>query len=464
MKHLGTLVFSILLICCNAVSYSQKFTAGFYSGINLSDLHGQGIGGKWSYKPGPVQGLNLGYSINKTIGLETGLNFSTTYYEHKPSLFPPVYYPIYYYPANIAPNYNYYGENVTMDFRFLRIPLLIQVTLPLEFQFKMRGGIFFSHLMDYSIKDNSYYYPYEQEKPVKNDFGYMFSSGISYPLGNNLKATFDIGYIAGKKKFIEDMLYRHGSSEYTFGISYNGFGRDKDKIYNDINKNDSSSHNISLAFKGGISYSWIQPLNDETNSYGYSGPSVGFYLKIPFGQGMDFQTGLTFERKGYSLKDSSATYYRIVKNEIQNYYMDSRVQLDYAIIPAIISIPVGRAEKVFITTGPWLGFKLNARAVGTAYYDYHSYSNYQLKKIILYEDFEKPVKDYDAGWMFGLGMSLPIVKAYKVDIAIQYSSGFRDVFDKSGIDDITNTWDNKFKIRNRTISLFLGFVIPSVRN
>ncbi|MFA5818040.1 MAG: outer membrane beta-barrel protein [Bacteroidales bacterium] len=457
MKQFNALVFFIMVICCHSVSYSQKITTGIYSGVNFSDIHGQEIGGKWSFKPGPVQGFNLGYSFSKTLGIQTGINFSTIYYEHKLSSFPRAYYPVSY--SSIAPYY--YPENEMMDFRVLRIPLLFTVSVPSELQFRMRAGIFFSFLQDYSLNNYNYYSSRGQDKPEKHDFGYIFSSGISYPFNEYFKVTFDIGYLTGRKKFLDNYKYRHGSSEFTLGIAYTGFLKNKNANITSKTKSDSSYKKVTVTFRGGMNYSWNKGSNGEDNYCGYTGPALGFSLRVPLGGNTSFQTGLSFERKGYSIKDSSTSFYKLIQNDNQIYYVDAKVQTDYAIIPALLSFQLGESDRVFFNTGPWLGLKLNARSVGTAYIDYHSDASYQLKKTIIYEDLEKAIKDYDLGWIFGFGVSIPVIEEYKVDLTLQYSTGFRDVFDISGTGEIYNQYDKSLSIRNRTISLILGFKIPS---
>jgi len=217
MKNSKTWFFLFLVLFCPSVSYSQKVTAGIYSGINFSDIHGQEPGGKWSAKPGPSEGIYLEYALNKSLGFQTGINYSSVYYEHRPVSYPVIYYDIYpsQYSSFIAPVY--YPESTDMDFTFLRIPLLFTVSVPSVLQFSMRAGVFFSFMQNYSLNGFNYY-PYNgDEKPKKNDFGYIFSTGISYPVKNNLKATFNAGYLTGRKPFLENSNYRHGSSEFTLG-------------------------------------------------------------------------------------------------------------------------------------------------------------------------------------------------------------------------------------------------------
>ncbi|MGC1391243.1 MAG: outer membrane beta-barrel protein, partial [Bacteroidales bacterium] len=190
MKHIGTWTCLFLLILCNSVSYSQKIATGIFSGVNFSDIRGQDFGGKWESKPGPVQGFQIGYSFGKCIGIQTGINFSTVYYQHKTFYYPDVFFEPSFSNYYISPVY--YNQTVeNMDFSFLRIPLLFTVSIPSAILFNMKAGVFFSFMQDHSLSNNYYSYS-EPDITKKNDFGYMFSSGISYPLSDKFKAAFNV--------------------------------------------------------------------------------------------------------------------------------------------------------------------------------------------------------------------------------------------------------------------------------
>jgi hypothetical protein len=442
----------LILISCSLISYSQNITTGIYSGVNFSDIHGEDNGGKWVSKPGPTQGFYLAYSFNKSIGIQTGINLSTVYYRHKQEYYP--YYDIYF-PSEklIAPSF-YQGVE-DMDFRLLRIPLLLKITVPSYLQFNMQGGIFFSFLQSHDL--NSSYFGNET-KSAGHDFGYIFSSGIAYPFNDNFKATFNAAYITGRKQFLENYNFRHGSSEFTLGVAYSGFLKSRKSDVLSKTPNDSLSKKVIVTITGGFIHSWNG--GDEINGkyHGNSGPFIGFSLKFPIGTGMFFQTGFTYERKGFSISDSSTSFYRIIKDNNEMYYVNAKVQTDYAIIPALISIPVGKPDFIYLTTGPWLGLKLNSRNVGVAYDVTHTQNSYELVKTVIYDDLEKLMKNYDLGWIFGCGLSVPVVKDYKIDIGLQYSAGFRDVFTSAGQTNQQN--DPGLMIKNRSISLLLGIRLP----
>jgi hypothetical protein len=458
MKHLISCILLLLIIDCTSIGYSQGFESGIFSGVNFSDIHGQENGGKWKSKPGPVQGFYFSYYFNKSIGIQTGINFSTIYYEHRRTTYLVPTYPVEY--NQILMPY-YYQHVDKMDFSFMRIPLLFTVSVPTALQFNLHAGIFFSFLQDYSMNNYSYYSSMGPVKPAKNDFGYLFSSGFSYPLNDNFKATLNAAYLTGRKEFLENYNYRHGSSEFTLGIEYTGFLKNRNSRITSGNHTDSLSVKIGVIMTAGANVSWNSSTSGGKKYSPVFGPSLGFLIDFPIGNKSSFQTGFSFDRKGYSLKDSSSSFYQYIRNSNQVYYVDSKVQIDYAIIPALLSFRAGKADRISISTGPWVGLKLNARNVGVAYNETRSASAYQLRETVIYDDFEKAIKNYDLGWIFGCGVSVPVVKNYKVEMALQYSIGFRDVYcnPETGIQQTPS--DPVHVIRNRTISLLLGFRIPS---
>jgi Outer membrane protein beta-barrel domain len=457
MKNYLIFICSGVLIFSHLDGFSQNITTGIYSGVNFSDIHGQDIGGRWKSKPGPVQGLYFGWSFNRSVGIQTGINFSTVYYEHRTTYNPYLFYnnsiydigPVYYYPAVDK-----------MDFSFLRVPFLLTVSIPSAVQFNMKAGLVFSFLQDHSYSNYVYYPSSEPDNTKRKDFEYMFSSGISYPLSERFNVSFNLNYITGRKQFEENLNYRHGSTEYTLGINYEFLKKNK-IVVNPKSTSDSSSKKVTVTYYAGMNVSSNPGTVDEKKYASITGPLFGFSVNIPLKYGYSIISGVSFERKGYSMKDSSSLFYRYLPNDNHPaYYVDTKVQVDYAIIPILISIPIGKSQKLYLNTGPWLGLKLNARNTGVAYSEYRTQSSYSVRKDVIYDDIEKLIKDNDVGWIFSCGLSLPVVKNYKVDIALQYSTGFKDVFDSSAEGNMQSVYNPDPVIRFNTISLLIGIRIP----
>jgi hypothetical protein len=357
----------------------------------------------------------------------------------------------------IAPYY--YPENEKMDFSFLSIPLLFTVSIPSALQLDIRAGFYFSFLHNYSL-NNNYYSSIGPDKPEKIDLGYIFSSGISYPFNDNFKATFNVGYLTGRKKFLENFEYRHGSSEFTLGVAYSGFLKHKNSQIIAKAMSDTTSGKISVTYKGGINISWNASGTDWGKYSSSVGSSIGFSLNYKLRNMTSIQTGLSFERKGYSFKDSSVFFYRFFHSDNMMYNVDTKVEIDYIVLPVLMNFYFDKSESVYFSTGPWLGLRLNARCVGTALSESRSGSNYALNKTIIYDDMEKLIKGNDFGWIFVGGVTLPFNTKYKVDLALRYSTGFTDVFDQSGIVDKIYRSSGKNIITNGTLSFLIGIKIP----
>jgi hypothetical protein len=454
MKQSFAVASLLLFLSFHSVVSSQRITLGLYSGTNVSDIHGQDFGGKWSKKTGTTGGLNIGYSFNKSLGIQTGIGFSSVYYEHKS----------YGYPSNVFVVESTYTSDITsasvlnevMNFDYLRIPFLFTVSIPTALQVNLKAGLIFSHLNNYSL---SYYIYKNPDKPQKNDVGYLVSSGISYPVTKNLNTSLNISYMNGSKKFLNDYRYRNGYSELSLGLEYTFNNKDSKRI-NHIALQDSASEKITVSYFGGINVSWNSHSVDGKKNLPAFGPSAGLSVNFPLSPGFYLVTGISFERKGYSINDSSASFYSYEENQNQMYNVDTKVQTDYAVFSTALRFPLGKSQRFFFSTGPWYGLKIDARNVGIAYKDSHSSGNYTYYKYTVYDDMERLIKKDDIGWLFNSGLSVFLYKQYKIDFALQFSTSFRDVFDNSS--NTSQQPDTKVipEIRNRTLSFHIAFTIP----
>jgi hypothetical protein len=451
MRSFFCLVCLLLLFNSNSVSYSQKLSYGIYSGVNFSDIHGQDNNGRWYHKPGPVQGISLEYSFNRYLGIQTGLNFSTIYYESK------TYYNGYlnFYPLNSYP-YPYpfpdFYATRKMDFSFLRVPLLLTFSIPSAVRFDLKAGLFYSYLTNSSISN-----PYEYPVPVKNDLGYIFSSVISCPLSDNFRASFSIGYSKGWHSIFDNANLKHGSSEFALGLTYNGFLNKKKSPAEPQHVADTLKRKLTLEFQGGVNLSWNAKQPDKENYSAIMGPSVGFILNYRLDKNTSLQTGISFERKGYSFRDSSTIFYLSYDKGSPVYDVDSRLEIDYIVIPLLLNFNIGKS--VFFNTGPWVGLQINSSCTGTAYDESNSGSGYILRKTIIYDDMERIIRDNDAGWIFSGGVSLPLKNNYRATISLRYSTGFVNVFNQEAAG-YNQYGAPDLSIRNGTVSFLVGLKIP----
>jgi len=462
MKSLKSWPLLLLALSFSSGCFSQNITTSVYSGINFSDIHGQDIGGKWVSKPGASEGLTIGYAFNKSIGIQSGIGFSSVNYEHRPlyGQYPYIFYDLssssY---SSIAPLY--YPANSYMDFTFLKVPLLFTVSVPAAVQFNMRAGLVFSFVQNHS-SDSPAYYSQNPDNINEKDFGYLFSSGLSFPISDKMNAELNFNYLTGRKKFMDYSNNRHGYSEITLGIDYNFLKKNRSEG-NSRSESDSSSGKVTVTYTGGVIYSW-NPFNSGTEKYSpLFGHTLGFSVNLPLGRDVFFITGISFERKGYAMNDSSSSYYRYLDIGNPKSSVDTKIITDYAVIPFLLRLPIDKSPGVFISTGPWLGLKLNARTVGLAYSNSRTVSGYRTTRTVVYDDIERLINDKELGWMFGGGVSLPLPGKYVVDISVQFNTGFNELFNNRVLYELQPAASDERKIRNRTIALRIGITLPPAK-
>jgi hypothetical protein len=55
---------------------------------------------------------------------------------------------------------------------------------------------------------------------------------------------------------------------------------------------------------------------------------------------------------------------------------------------------------------------------------------------------------------------VPFLKKYKVDLALRYSTGFKNVFNQAIVAEQQGSSIADYEIRNRTISFHIGITLP----
>jgi hypothetical protein len=342
-----------------------------------------------------------------------------------------------------------------MDFSFITFPLELRLSIPSKPRIDLTGGVYYSFVKDYSL---SYYSSSEALK--KKDMGYKWTAALSYPLAESIEVSLGTAYYNGRTKFLEYNDYRHGHIDFTLGLSYNGFFKKEKGTLPFSSLADTVTSNVSVMYYGGIN------LNSNACEYypeKYSmstGFSAGFRLNVKLSPKTSIQTGLSFDRTGYALDDSSSVYYRYVEEGYIIYDVDTRVSIDYLTIPALVNFYIGRENRFYINTGPWLAFKLNARVTGDAYRGNRTTSEYTVSKIEVYDDIDAVVKDTDVGWMAGTGFLIPIGNNSAIDLGINYSRGFNDLLDRSYFNDSSPADTDQSVMKNSTISIRAGISIP----
>lgn len=456
MKKLRICFFAFCLFSSYPVIYSQGLSAGILNGISFSDIHGNDISGKWKYKSGGSASLFVEYSFNRIIGIQSGINISTIYYEHQPYMNNPlsdIFYPLYASSAYVMPVY--YRTTEKMDFTLLSIPLIGRLTIPSSPSLNLSAGACYSFVTDYSLN-------YYSEPVIRRDFGYLFSAGLSYPLNDDIDALFDIRYMSGRRRFLDNNGYKHGSFDFRLGIAFNDILNRKSEK-NHSSKTDSISRRMTVGYRGGVNIS-DNHFNESEDSYSYCvGYSAGFQTDIMLSEKTYFRTGLFFERKGYSLSDSSDSYHRYHEGLEPLYKVNTRIKTDYILIPAQLVLRLGNNENFFFAVGPYMALKLNSRCTGEAYLVRRDQGFYYYDRIIVYDDLGALIRNDDFGWLLGGGVTLPFFEKYSLELEIQYQKGISDIFNESVYMNMTQAERGETVIRNRIFVFKAGVNLPVFR-
>lgn len=465
MKRYLPMVLLLLFNFTATELYPQKFYLGAGSGINVSDLHSTTTYGHWKNKPGPSAGLLAGWQMTPTLGLNAGVDYSTVYYEYH--RYDQTYYPdgIYLmYPSIWMPPYINNLESA--NYSFVTLPLQLTVTIPTRPQLTLGAGAYYSFLVD---QDTDYGWYYDPDDSLRNDYGYTYMMRLDYPLLENIDLFVRGRYNTGRRFLTAVPDSKHGSTDLTIGLicrlgrtGDEGVGAKEDA------KEDAGEVNedIYLTWRTGVNLSWNSGdiLKEKYSSY--AGPSAGFAMNFRIsGSKTWFRTGLTLERQGYSMRDSSDLYYLYHDGSGSgdyDYYVDSRVSVDYAVIPVLIDFHFGGNETFSFSTGPYFAARLNARCTGTAMRETFSNGSYTLEETTIHDDLTGLIKRNDFGWLAAAGVAIPLHGNLKLDIGIEYRQGFSEVFNLAS-SGIPKPNPKDVFIRNSALTLRAGLSVPLYR-
>ena len=453
MKKHYALLMSLIICSLSIVTYSQDLSVGFRSGINFSDIHGNFPIGKWEFKPGPSQGFFADYSLTPVISLKGAIAYSTIYYEYHP------YAGGYNIPlANMLSSYTpdyaiwYYPIKEMMNFSYLTIPVQLGLTIPSSPDLTLSAGAYYSLMVDHTFQN-----VYSDTEVKKGDIGFVYSAGIDYPVSDRLEASLSLSYLAGRREFIKDSRYRNGRGELSFGLSYDLVPGKSNYRSTD---SDTLNKKIFLVYRAGTGVSWNSGTVNREKYSPLAAYSVGFDVGFMLSPNMYFRTGLSFDRQGFALRDSSDMFHRYYIEGAADYAVDTRISADYVVIPALLEYQAGKKIKYYFNAGPYLGVKLNARAAGKAISFEVGEGYYSLEEITVYDDTGSIIFDNDIGWIAGMGMVIPLRGNSMFDIGMKYRHGFSEVYDITEAEGERFDGDEGTFIRNSLLTLNFGLRVP----
>jgi hypothetical protein len=461
MKHLTIPCVLILMTISLPGLKAQKFTVGAGSGINFSDIHNAEASGNWKPKPGPSAGLFVRWSLTPVLGLQTGLDYSTVYYEYHPYLTDPgpIFYPMSY--SSMYPDPRFIMIPYIKDFNhsFLSFPLQVTMTVPSVPSMTLGAGMFWS-----AVIDQDWNYSYGTEDFVSDsDYGYTFSLSLDYPVTERLDLFTRAGYVTGRKMFSGGRDYRHGYSDLIAGLSFRLGGGGADEAPVD-GSGEELNENIRLSWFAGAALSWNSGNVTDAGYTSYAGPSAGFSVGFRLGDSNTrFTTGLTLERVGYSMRDSSNSYYRYDGSNQPYYFADTRTSSDYAVIPALLSFSIGEKDVLSLSTGPWFAARLNSQCRGLAVNESSSNGYFRRTEVTVNDDITEYTRRNDFGWMIGADLSVPLRNNAGFYLGLKFRQGIPETMNRENAGIPGDTLEKQIYMRNSVVSHQAGLTVPVFR-
>lgn len=433
----------ILILAFSYHSFSQKVTVGLENGINFSNLHGNLYDGKWDALPGPVNGFYTQYDLGDWFVLQSGINYTSLYYNHIPN------------------QYQYYGDY--WRFSFLRIPFLIKLKTPGKFRFEWGTGPYYSFFVndEFTGKEKKRFKDTYGEGEIfpSTDWGWIFSAGLNYSITERLEIKLTGQTTIGKKEYIPFAEGKNGSNEILLGI---GYKLNTKKSNRSTLNSDSILSRIEIMPHTGVVFGTTSNPDFKENYLMAPGFEGGVSIKYKNDRTLSFISGMYFERKSYGLNYNGESAYLYIVSESENsntnILYDTHTSLDYLTFPFLFDFTFGGSFTVSINAGFYYSRLLNAMVRGESIYTYSNGNYYSVNKVYVYDKVNGNFKNNDVGGTAGIRFEYPVFKNNRAFLGINYSHGLINAL-RNDSNEIPSSAENQ-KIINSCWTVNLGLVFP----
>ena len=158
------------------------------------------------------------------------------------------------------------------------------------------------------------------------------------------------------------------------------------------------------------------------------GMIFGFASIYPLNSNWGIQSGVDFERKGFTFHASSDLYFRYAPSNNITTNIHTQVDLDYIQIPVLLRYTWDKLIRLSVQTGPYVSFLMNAQVMGTSDIENTYDTGYYAYQVHVNDNVQGAFSKMDLGWVFGIGIEIPIVNKWSVLAEGGYNRGFKDIF------------------------------------
>lgn len=460
------LFFFVFLFIQSVVA--QNLSLGIENGINFSNLRQSEGNTHYASQPGPVIGFFAKYEPVRWLVLQSGINFTSFYYNQNRF----IYYPDYstfssssYFPPGSKFATVYYSDE--SKFSFLRLPLLVKFKTQGRLSTEFGGGAYYALLTndeyrgkDKEIRTKEYQ---TEEFPPMNDWGWIIAGSVNYRINGQWNIFASAQVTTGHKIYLEDVEGKMGSTEFTFGVGYNPF---KNEIK--AEKNDSVKRKINIIPHTGINISNTRSTENKDEYHPQTGLAAGVSVNFTIGQNVSLFTGVWFEQKGYGLNymgSNSLIYLPPKTSGSQNQSsVISDVSLDYLTFPFMFELSFGRKLKSNFNFGAYYSWLQNAYSQGQRITTTTHSQGYRVTKNYFTENQEHWFKNRDAGFMLGYRIEMPVFSWGSIFVGANQSLGVVDILENIGELQTYPQFSIEDKMYNSSTTVMLGLTIPVTKN
>lgn len=430
----------ILLLLLSFSVFSQDIKIGIENGINFSNLYGDLYEGKWIAQPGPVNGIYMQYHLSEWFALQSGLNYTSLYYNHIP---------------------NQYQYNVDFwKFSFLRMPLLFKLKTPGKLSFEMGAGLYYSFFVndEFTGKEKKRYKDFFGIEGLypSTDWGWIFSAGLNYSVTNRLEIKLTSQTTIGKKEYIYDVKGKNGSNELLLGIGYKLITK---KSNRSVLNSDSILSMIEIMPHSGFVFGKSSNPDYKENYLMSPGFEAGVSVKYKNDRTFSIISGMWFERKSYGLNYNGESGFLYLPHDDNktNPKIDTHTSLDYLTFPFLFDFTFGNSLTISVNVGFYYSRLLNAMVRGEYISTYSNEKYYAVNKKYIFDKVNGSFKNYDVGGVAGIRVEYPVFQETRAFFGINYSNGLMNVLRN---ENDNQSFGSDQKIINSSWSVNVGFVFP----
>ena len=197
-----TILFILALLVTISTTYAQGITGGLKAGMNIANLHGDGVEGfGYESKMGFCAGGFITFKVANIIAIQPEILYTQkgTKWEEE-----------------------FVGETwkITYNFNYLEIPILLKVIMPIQGMIKphLFVGPYFAYNLTAKVKTR--YNGLDFDEVIKDsDFGAVFGGGIDFGLPAG-KIVFDARYSLGLTTIDEEGSSAVKNNVFSFMLGY----------------------------------------------------------------------------------------------------------------------------------------------------------------------------------------------------------------------------------------------------